>query len=81
MLFADETKWFMNIQYNVFLFLMKTIINNSLASVADPDPQNLYKFPGSGSVSKFGWIRNPDPYQMIRIRIQQKPLKTENKYR
>ena len=38
MLFADETKWFMNIQYNVFLFLMKTIINNSPASVADPDP-------------------------------------------
>ena len=25
---------------------------------------------------KNGWIRNPDPYQMIRIRIQRKPLKT-----
>ena len=49
-------------------------------SVADPDPWNPYHFPGSrsGSVSKNGWIRNPDPdlYQMIRIRIQPKPLKT-----
>ena len=34
-----------------------------------PDPyQNL------------GWIRNPDPYQIIWIQIQQKPLKTENKF-
>ena len=27
-------------------------------SVADPDPWNLYHFPGSGSVSIIGWIRN-----------------------
>ena len=34
-----------------------------------PDPyQNL------------GWIRNPDPYQIKWIQIQQKPLKTENKF-
>ena len=45
-------------------------------SVADADPWNPYNFPGSGSVSKNGWIWNPDPYQMIRIRIQLKPLKT-----
>ena len=45
-------------------------------SVADLDPWNPYHFPVSGSVSKNGWIRNPDPYQMIRIRIQLKPLKT-----
>ena len=57
-----------------------------LPSVADPDPDpdlwNLYHFPGSrsGSVSIIGWIQNPDLdlYQMIRIRIQQKSLKTEN---
>ena len=31
-------------------------------SVTDPDPWNPYQFPGSGSgsVSKNGWIRNPD---------------------
>ena len=34
----------------------------------DPDPYQ-----------KLGWILNPDLYQIIRIRIQQKPLKTENK--
>ena len=39
-------------------------------SVAYPDP---YK--------KNGWIRNPDPYQMIRNRIQLKPLKTENNFK
>ena len=38
------------------------------SSVADLDPWNPYHFPGSGSVSKNGWIRNPDPYQMIRIK-------------
>ena len=27
-----------------------------------------------------GWIRNPDPYQIIRIWIQQITLKTENKF-
>ena len=40
------------------------------SSVADP-----YHFPGSGPVSKVG----PNQYQMIRIRILQQPLKTENK--
>ena len=46
-----------------------------VSSVADRDPPDPYHFPGSGSVSKVG----PDPssYQSIRIRIQQKPLKTE----
>ena len=39
-------------------------------SVADPDPWNPYHFPGSGSISKNGWIRDPDPYQIIRIRIR-----------
>ena len=34
----------------------------------DPDPYQ-----------KLGWILNPDLYQIIRIRIQQKLLKTENK--
>ena len=41
-------------------------MNTTTGSVADQDPWNPYHFPGSGSVSKFGWIRNPDPYQMTR---------------
>ena len=47
------------------------------ASVADPDPPDSNNFPGPGYVSKVGL--NPDPYQMIRIQIQQKSLKTQNK--
>ena len=53
---------------------LNPILNGHTTSVADPDPWNPYNF--SGSVSKNGWIRNPDPYQIIRIRIQLKPLKT-----
>ena len=47
-----------------------------------PDPWNPYHFPGSrsGSASKIGWIRNLNPYQMIRIRIQLKSWKTVNNF-
>ena len=47
-------------------------------SVTDPHPWNPYHFPGSGSALKIGWKR--DPYQIIQIRIQPKPLKTENNF-
>ena len=43
----------------------------SAGSAEDPDP---YHFPGSGSVKSKVWL---DPYPIIRIRIQQKPLNTE----
>ena len=39
------------------------VLCNIPVSVADPDPYQ-----------KLGWIRNPDSYQMIRTRIQQKPI-------
>ena len=56
---------------------------NLVGSVADPDPPDSYNFPGSAviqhSYQKSGWIRIPDPYQIIRLRIQLKPLKSENK--
>ena len=45
-------------------------------SVVDPDQWNPYHFPGSGSASENVLIRDPDPYQMIRIWIQLKLLKT-----
>ena len=51
--------------------------DTNYSSDADPAPPEPYHFPGSGSVSKVGL--DPDLYQMIRIQIQQKPLKTENK--
>ena len=51
-----------------------------LFSVTDLHPWNPYHFPGSGSALKIGWIRNPDPYQIIQIRIQPKPFKTENNF-
>ena len=60
-----------------------------MTSNADPDPWNPYHSPGSGAVSLIGWIRirinncwipNPEPNQIIWIRIQQIPLKTENNF-
>ena len=44
-------------------FKKSSWIRMDRCSVSDPDPWNPYHFPGSGSgsVSKNGWIRNPDP--------------------
>ena len=51
-----------------------------LYSVADPGPWNPYHFLGPDLYKKNGWILNPDPHQMIRIRIQLKPWKTVNNF-
>ena len=69
------------VQYTVHT---NTVVSDNLKRVYAADQCG-----GSGSVEsvsfpwiqiriKNGWIRNPDPdpYQMIRIRIQLKPLKT-----
>ena len=49
--------------------------NVATSSVVDPDPDpwNPYHFPRSDPNKKNRWIWNPDPYQIIRIRIQLKP--------
>ena len=61
-------------------YVMVHTLSILVGNLADPDPWNPYHFPGSGSVSKNGWIRNSDPYQIIWIRIQPKQWKTVNNF-
>ena len=58
-------------QFDIFKNKEKSLINLKLMSMipvrirmtSNADPDHPYLFPGSGSVSIIGWIRNPDPYQ------------------